>query len=252
MNVLWVKASAPSASFRRPLDHNYQRTLPLPPPTTLFGLAGAALGLAEEELWQESSPLRELLVAALALQKPGITRDMWTVLKIKNKRLAERSPYFREIIFNARFMLLYGGRKELLTGLRQAFIDPAYPLSLGREDELIVIEDLGMGDACPGVPLFSGTVIPGDLQNLRFKWIPRPGIAFEPPVVENMPLGFEIDKNGIRHPLNPRPFTFLPYDLEIELEGYQDALTIEPLEGRSFTWMNWSSWENQTSFSWTT
>ncbi|AZK60358.1 CRISPR-associated protein Cas5 [Candidatus Desulforudis audaxviator] len=247
MNVLWVKVTAPLASFRRPLDHNYQRTLPLPPPTTLFGLAGAARGLAEEELWQEASPLRDLLVATLALQKPGLARDMWTVMKIKNNKLAERSPYFREILFNARFMILYGGPEELLAELQQAFLDPTYPLSLGREDELIVVEELGRGETCPGAPLFSGTVIPGDLQGLRFKWVPRPGIAFEPPAVETMPLAFEVDKRGIRYPLNPRPFTFLPYDLEVELEGYQDALTIEPLEGRSFTWMNWSSWESRTS-----
>ena len=84
MNILWIKVTAPLASFRRPLDHNYQRTLPLPPPTTLLGLAGAALGLSEEELWLKPSPLRDLSVAALALQKPGIARDMWTVMKIKN------------------------------------------------------------------------------------------------------------------------------------------------------------------------
>ncbi len=238
MNILWIKVTAPLASFRRPLDHNYQRTLPLPPPTTLLGLAGAALGLSEEELWLKPSPLRDLSVAALALQKPGIARDMWTVMKIKNNKLVERSPYFRELLFNARFMILYGGDEELLAKLQQAFLEPAYPLSLGRDDELIVVEELGREKACPGGPLFSGTVLPGDLQKLRFKWIPRPGIVFEPPTVETVPLAFEVDKKGVRHPLNRRTFTFLPYGLELELEEYKDALTIEPLEGRSFMWMN--------------
>ena len=234
MNILWIKVTAPLASFRRPLDHNYQRTLPLPPPTTLLGLAGAALGLSEEELWLKPSPLRDLSVAALALQKPGIARDMWTVMKIKNNKLVERSPYFRELLFNARFMILYGGDEELLAKLQQAFLEPAYPLSLGRDDELIVVEELGREKACPGGPLFSGTVLPVTYRSFGLNGS-RPGIVFEPPTVETVPLAFEVDKRG-SPPLNRRTFTFLAYGLELELENTK-MRTIEPLEGEA-SWMN--------------
>ena len=53
--AVWVRA--PVASFRRPLDHDYQRTLPMPPPTTLLGIAGATLGLSDRE------PVRGLKVS---------------------------------------------------------------------------------------------------------------------------------------------------------------------------------------------
>ena len=58
--IIAVRVRAPVASFRRPLDHNYQRTLPMPPPTTLIGIAGAALGLSDRELWAPDSPVRHL------------------------------------------------------------------------------------------------------------------------------------------------------------------------------------------------
>jgi len=61
--ILLVTVRAPVASFRRPLDHNYQRTLPMPPPTTLLGIAGAALGLSDRELWAPDSPVCELKVS---------------------------------------------------------------------------------------------------------------------------------------------------------------------------------------------
>ena len=146
MELLVLTVTGPVASFRRPLDLNYQRTLPLPPPTTLIGIAGAALGLSDLDLWSPDSPLLELKVSVLAQPSPytggppGRARDMWTVLKIKDNRIAERSPYFRELLFYTRYTLLYGGPRDLLENLAEAFMNPSYPLSLGRDDELLWIE----------------------------------------------------------------------------------------------------------------
>ncbi|MEW6771606.1 MAG: CRISPR-associated protein Cas5 [Bacillota bacterium] len=249
MDVLWVKVAAQVASFRRPLDHNYQRTLLLPPPTTLLGLAGAALGLSDRELWDTHSPVWELRLSALALQKPGIARDMWTVMKIKNNKIAERSPYFRELLFFVRYVLLYGGPRKLLEDLRAAFADPVYPLSLGREDELITIEEIGLAEAVPGMARFRGTIIPGDFRQLHFRLPLRPAVRFEPPVVEILPLGFTLDEKGLRQPVASVPLTFLSLDLEIELPGRELVFTFEALEGRSFTWVNLPSSPNQTSLS---
>lgn len=239
MKVLWVKVTAPFASFRRPLDHNYQRTLPLPPPTTLLGVAGAALGMDERELWSKDSPLRGLRVAVLALRKPGLARDMWTVMKIKSNKFSERSPYFREMLFNSQFMLLYGADNHNdLSILCRAFQDPVYTLSLGREDELITVEDLGMADILAGGSCFNGTVIPGDISKLKFKWVPRPEIKFNPPIVENVPMAFQVDKKGLRNPIKKQTFTFLPYDLEIEIKEGIETYAIGILPWRNFTWMN--------------
>ena len=231
--VLLVAVRAPVASFRRPLDHNYQRTLPMPPPTTLLGIAGAALGLSDRELWAEGSPLRQARVSVWMDDEPGRARDMWTLVKIKGNRM-ERSPYMRELLFFTHYTLLYGGEGRLLRQLERAFQDPAYPLSLGREDELLLVEEISLEAASDGEPRFRGTVVPGDIRKMRIHPVLQPDIRFEPPLVENLPLGFVVDAKGIRHPERPATLSFLPLELEIE------APQIPALHcrGRNFTWLN--------------
>lgn len=235
--VLGVTVRAPVASFRRPLDHNYQRTLPMPPPTTLLGIAGAALGLSDRALWAPNSPLRKLKVSVLMDDDhmPGRARDMWTVLKIKGGRIAERSPYFRELLFGVRYTLLYGGEKSVLETLAAAFDEPAYPLSLGRDDELLVIESLDMDEVQSGPPCFQGTLLHGDVRQIeRLRPQVSPGLHFEPPLVETLPLAFSVDRKGVRNPERMTPLSFLPVGIEIEVPGLQ-ALQ---WQGRSFVWAN--------------
>lgn len=233
--VLAVSVRAPVASFRRPLDHNYQRTLPMPPPTTLLGIAGAALGLSDRELWAPDSPLQELKVSVWMEEEPGRARDMWTVLKIKNARIETRSPYFRELLFFTRYTLLYSGDEALLRGLERAFRDPAYPLSLGREDELMLVEDILLAEAQPGEPRFRGTVLPGDIRQMPdLRPILHEGAVFEPPVVETLPLAFSVDTRGIRHPKRPVPISFLPLGVELEVRGIIALRWNE----RNFIWLN--------------
>ncbi|MCS7173483.1 MAG: CRISPR-associated protein Cas5 [Armatimonadetes bacterium] len=215
-----MRVRAPVASFRRPLDHNYQRTLPMPPPTTLKGIAGAALGLSDRELWAPESPMRGLKISVWMDAKPGRARDLWTVLKIKNARIEARSPYFRELLFFTRYTLLYGGDAALLQKLKRAFRDPAYPLSLGREDELLLVEEVQLDEAKPGEPRLQGTLVVGDVRQMsNLRPILREGSVFEPPVVETLPLAFTVDAKGIRHPEPPVPVSFLPLGVEWELSG---------------------------------
>ncbi len=241
MEVLVVKVSAPLVSFRRPLDHNYQRTLLLPPPTTMLGLAGAAFGLSDTELWRKEGLTRELFVAAFSSNEPGRAKDRWTVMKIKGAKITERSPYFRELLFFASFSLIYGGSPELLSKLKEAFLGPVYPLSLGREDELIYIESAKITHVEAGTPLFQGTVIPGDLKKMNISKNLREGMRFEPPTVETLPLGFYVT-NGERGPENPISLSFISHSLEIEVRDIEEVYS---LEGRNFTWMN--SLRNRTS-----
>ncbi len=233
--VLLVRVRAPVASFRRPLDHNYQRTLPMPPPTTILGIAGAALGLSDRELWAPESPWRGLRVSVWAEAECGRARDMWTVLKVKSGKIAERSPYFRELLFFVHFILLYGGDEVRLRDLEHAFADPAYPLSLGREDELLIVEEVRLDYALESGPRFRGTVLPGDIRQMpHVRLILQPGVVLEPLVVERLPLGFRIDAKGIRNPEHLMPLSFVPVGEEIEVPGIRAWRCAE----RNFTWAN--------------
>ncbi len=236
---LAVTLSAPVASFRRPLDLNFQRTLLLPPPTTCLGIAAAALGLSENELWRPDGPLSGLKVSVLLEPSPvtggdpAVTRDLWKILKIKNKKIAERSPYFRELLFFPRYTLLFAGDEGLIDNLVQAFADPVYPLSLGREDELARVEKVEKTSFQLGDPLLSGTLVPGDLRELEVKIRLMPGLRVEPPSVEVLPLGFEVVK-GVRHPVRRKPFTIIPLGSQLEFPD----LSTYSFQGRNFVWLN--------------
>lgn len=236
MKALAVQVRAPVASFRRPLDHTYQRTLPLPPPTTVIGLAAAALGISTRELWDSSSPLRAVRVQVLAQNIPARAADLWTLLKIKSGKM-ERSPYLRELLFNAQFTLLYQADEPLLDRLQQAFWQPIYPLSLGREDELIQVESFEIIDCLPAEPpyRFYGVILPGDLRLLHARPVVQPGVVLEPAVVERLPTAFAIDRNEQRNPQNLRTFTLLPFQVIVELE--QMNIPVYALQDRHFVWL---------------
>jgi CRISPR-associated protein Cas5t len=236
MKALAVQVRAPTASFRRPLDHTYQRTLPLPPPTTVIGLAAAALGISASELWKSDSPLGTVRVQTLAQNIPARAADLWTLLKIKSGKM-ERSPYLRELLFNAQFALLYQADEPLLNRLQQAFWQPVYPLSLGREDELIQVESCEIIDCLPAEPpyRFYGVILPGDLRLLHARPVVQPGVVLEPAVVERFPTAFAIDRNEQRNPQNLRTFTFLPFQVIVELE--QMNIPVYALQDRHFVWL---------------
>jgi hypothetical protein len=207
----------------------------MPPPTTLLGIAGAALGFSDRELWAPDSPLRRVKVAAWMDAEPGRNRDMWTLLKIKSKKM-QRSPYMRELLFFVRYTLLYGGEEAFLHRLEQAFRDPAYPLSLGREDELLLVEEIAWDTASEGQPRFRGTAVPGDIRQMRIRPVLEPGVRFEPPVVETLPLGFTVDAKRLRHPERPVTLSFLPLGVELEIE--EPRIPALQCQGRNFVWMN--------------
>lgn len=231
--VLCIDVRAPVASFRRPLDHNFQRSLPMPPPTSLRGIAGAALGLGTAALWADDSPLASLKVTVFADDEPGRAQDMWTLLKIANNKMY-RSPYFRELLFFVQYTLVYGGPDELLDRLQAAFLDPAYPLSLGRDDELMRVEAADIAQAVEGETRFRGTVIPGDIRQMDMRPLVTPGVAFTPPVVETLPLRFSVDNRGIRHPDEPAVLSFLPTELEMEVP----ELSPIRCRGRNVVWLS--------------
>ncbi len=232
--VLAVRLRAPIASFRPPRDLNYQRTLPLPPPTTVLGVAGAALGLADVELWAAGGPAHRLKVAVLAEAASGRARDMWTLRKIVGGRIAERSPYLRELLVETAFTLLYGGPRELLDKLANAFRQPVYALSLGREDELALVDvdAIELASVAETTGPVHGTVWPGDLRRNVPRPVLEPGARLEPLMVERLPLAFRV-AGGRRHPERYATLSFVPFKTRIQPPP---GLPLLGWRGRAFTW----------------
>ena len=145
-------------------------------------------GASDYHLWAEDSLFRDIKVSVWMDIEPGYAQDMWTLLKIKSGKM-ERSPYMRELLFDVHYTLLYGGSEDLLTRLEQGFRDPVYPLSLGREDELLFVKDITVDSASSGESRFRGTILWRYPRNAS-----SPNIAardcFEPPLAERLPLSF--------------------------------------------------------------
>ncbi len=237
MEVITVNVKGLSASFRRVLDYNYHRTYPLPPPTTIFGFLGAALGLSTEDLWSTDNIINETKVSVLSMNVPGFAKDQWTIQKISGGKIKGPSPYFRELLFFPEFTLIFGGSEEILCSIENAMRNPVFPLSMGREDELVRVIDVKRVLLRTGENLFTGTILPFDIKIRGFSPVLSEGLSIDPPIVDRIPIKFTLDKKGVRKPLDKQEFTFVPSTLTIAVND-DPNYDVYSIGGRNFVWLN--------------
>ncbi len=84
MKGIIILFHAMTASFRDPNTHLYQETMPMPPPTTIVGICGAALGLEFKDA-MEYFKTNEIAVGCRA-KSQGFGKDLWNYSKIKKTR----------------------------------------------------------------------------------------------------------------------------------------------------------------------
>jgi CRISPR-associated protein Cas5t len=167
MFALTIKAFAMTASFRIPENHTFQQTLPLPPPTTLTGLMGAALGLNFEKAmkFREENDIRFGVVGV----HKGEMRDLWKYNKIKTSYKEDGSDrhdiLIREYLTDIALKIAVGAEDEqTLTKIREAFLNPKYALTAGNSDDLLKIyrvSSITKADECQYSD-FEVTVLPGN------------------------------------------------------------------------------------------
>jgi len=154
---------------RAPEDVRYHRTYEFPPRTTLLGFAAASLGLGETELyveWDGGPPLADRLeVASILKEVTGHIRDYWTIKKFKGKA-SFPAMQVREQLFKPSYTLYFASHKEeIVKKIYNGILNPHYPLSLGRDDELVrvtVAEPSNLRMLKPPFSL-SKTLLPMDL-----------------------------------------------------------------------------------------
>ena len=147
MYVFGVDCFAETASFRVPEAHTFQQTLPLPPVTTLWGMAGAALGL---EFPSVCSWVRENAVGAGVWGRhSGRTRDHWKYTKVKDREVL-KDVLLREGLCDLELVLVYGGEdRAVLDDLCAAFRQPRFALTAGTSDSLLKVRRVcGVEEAC--------------------------------------------------------------------------------------------------------
>lgn len=136
MKYLVIELFSQTASFRNPEFQNFHKTLLLPPPTTVFGIAGAAMGLgpkATQDFFDEGN--WSLGVYGNAL---GKGKDLWKYRTLNPQK--PTSIIHREILFQNHFVFVFGGDDtEKLNRLYEAFLSPVYALTVGNSDSLAKI-----------------------------------------------------------------------------------------------------------------
>lgn len=116
-----------TASFRHPqLVTGMQPTLPLPPPSTIYGLVSAAVGH-----WVNPEECQ----VAYVFQANGSAQDLETIYQFSNSASAGSTVIIREWLTDWRLWLYFAERTWA-----EAFESPCFPLTLGRQQELAHVE----------------------------------------------------------------------------------------------------------------
>jgi CRISPR-associated protein Cas5t len=137
MKYCIVEITAQTASYRNPEFQNFHKSLLLPPPTTLIGLAGAALGLSPRAV-QAYFDADKFSLGVYGTSQ-GIARDLWKY----NTFDGQGSVIIKEILFDNYCILVYGCENEIkIQELQNAFLHPHYALTLGNNDSLAKVTEV--------------------------------------------------------------------------------------------------------------
>lgn len=129
MRALRVKFDAWTSSFRFPsFMVSYQPTLPIPPPSTIYGLISAARG--------EPTGPDDISMGYVFLSE-GKGKDLETVYELSTELSGKSNVITREILFDCTLYLYL----EDLSFLRY-FKRPAYQLLLGRSSDIASVSQI--------------------------------------------------------------------------------------------------------------
>jgi CRISPR-associated Cas5-like protein len=225
-----------------PEDVRYHRTLQLPPRTTLLGFAGAALGLNERELymqWNDGPPLSERLqVTAVLNGIKGHILDHWTIVKFVERKKPFRAIQVREQLFRPSYTLYFASfDRKLVKRIRDSVHDPCFPMSLGRDDELVRVTGADM-------PLLRLLKQPFALSNILVPLDIIPKLAEKDRLALLASLtrfrlarSFHIDEDGTRTAKDENEYAQLTAPASVV--GYVEAYTDAPegAKGNNFVFL---------------
>lgn len=214
-----------TATFRNPEFQNFHKTLHLPPPTTLIGLAGAALGKSpkaaqeffEEEAWQ----------LGIYGTSEGYAKDLWKYRKFDKKDPS--GVLHREILFDNHFIAVFGCEKEdKVMMLLNAFDSPVYALTLGSSDSLAKVVSTKIIAATADAREISNCLVPGNVVSEVFENMAN-GDEFSiystsEPIAYDLPVRFQYESDyGVRRVVHRKTLSFIgePMQLNYQVKGIE-------------------------------
>lgn len=125
-------------SFRMPYTINVNFTYPVPPPTTLYGLIGAALGLPADSY----NLLAELLIS-VGLEQEGEVIETYSRIIKRDARTADmRTLLIRQKILQPIYRLYLLAEDGIARRVAERLENSVFPLSLGESDDLLEVDQV--------------------------------------------------------------------------------------------------------------
>lgn len=214
MKGLIVSLYAMTTSFRDPNTHLYQETILAPPPTTIVGISGAALGIKFQDALEYFK--RNAISVGCTVQNQGMGKDLWNYSKISGKTV-KKDILMREFLYDVNIDIFIGcNDSDIIEELNQAFTSPYFALTLGNSDELVKISSIVICDEVDNAECkdIKDTWICGNYINdfeldwEKVKTLPIKS-TIRPPIIKNLPIDFIFNDNDEREATKFRKFTFL-------------------------------------------
>jgi len=220
MYGVFIDLKAETASFRDPGGQLYHNCLPLPPFSTLVGIAGAALGISFEEglnYFRENK-----IKTGVFGSNQGMGRDLWNYCKIVNNDV-KKDIVNREFLTNLELSIFYcSNSKNCIEEIRQAFLDPDFCLTIGNSDDLVFIKRVSFCTQVRQVisnkihnylGLNGYTLFPGDVSdNYKLNWDVIKSfplhVKVSAPVIKKLPVDYKFDKQ-VRKGMRYEIFSFI-------------------------------------------
>ncbi|CDG36820.1 CRISPR-associated protein Cas5 [Acetivibrio thermocellus] len=224
MYGLIVTLYAKTASFRDPGAQLYHETMPLPPPSTITGIAGAALGLSFEDALAFMK--ENAVMVGCNGSSEGRGKDLWNYTKIKSGEITN-AIIIRNFLADLKVEIFFACEKrEVITRLADAFENPVYAITLGNSDEIAKICSIEIFEeiSCEKKKILTNTWLPGDYsRKLKVDWEKvkkaKISLTLKPPIVKKLPCDFEFDANGVRKAVKYLDITFMGDNHILETEA---------------------------------
>jgi CRISPR-associated protein Cas5t len=239
MQLFGLKISTQTASFRHPEFQNFHKTLDLPPPTTIIGLVGAALGMSPmmaQVFFDENA--FEIGVAGYSA---GRMRDTWKYNRRTTKMhmydpLLDGGVIQREHLVGNQFFLVFATEKEAaMQQLHAAFQSPYFALTMGNSDAVAKVKTIENLEIAHQSTL-SNCVVKGDIVGETLR---RASERFEfsiyqtaEPISIDLPTRFDYKSDyGRRSVSKTATFSFVntPMQLNFDVKGVQVEEAFVPL-----------------------
>ncbi len=205
-----------TATFRNPEFQNFHKSFLLPPPTTLMGLAGAAMGLSPKSA---QDFFKEGFYFGIYGTSKGYCRDLWKY----NTFDAQGSIILKEIYFDNHFILVYGSDDaKVIKNIMDAFLAPAYALTLGSNDSLAKIIEVSIDNDFDNSSKLSHCLVEGNIVEEVIEKAKSNYFSIystSEPIAYDLPMRFQYESDyGVRRVVERKTLSFIGESMQLNLQ----------------------------------